>query len=101
MAGRKEKIKSHFVGLANLENKLLLLFTVLGGLTGYLSFLLNSPLRSSILALAILVASVLLNQKLLKVKEGKKWWINKVAIFVFTWIIIWTIYFNIYIVKGI
>jgi hypothetical protein len=83
----------------NLEVKGVLLFAVIGVIMGYVSFLLVSPLRSLILAIAILVGSILVIRRFWKIKE-KGYWSNKIVVYIFVWIIVWTIFYNMNISWG-
>ncbi|GEM_PF-1629415 len=70
------------------------LFAVIGAIIGYASYAINVPLYS--LALAIVVAVVLwaVLAKALKVAEARKWWSGKIILYIFMWLVVWTILFN-------
>jgi len=70
------------------------LFAVIAVVIGYVSFLMNSSLGSLILAIAVLVGSILITRKLLKIKQSAKWWFNPIIVYLFIWIIVWTIFYN-------
>ncbi len=66
-----------------------------GAVLGYVSFALNMPLLSAAVALAAMAALNLSLRKLLKLEQDKKWWLgNAVAVYLFMWFIVWTIFYN-------
>lgn len=85
-----EKFKKWFTQ----ELQVILLFTVIAIVIGYISFLMNSSLSSLIIAVAVLAGSALLIKRLLKIKQPAKWWFNPAIVYLFIWIIVWTIFYN-------
>lgn len=84
-----------------LHRKLVAIYSVVGLVVGYVSFLINVPLAS--LGLMIIVGAVLTValKSLLKpvAAGGKRWWSSGLTVYVAMWFVVWTILFNIYIVK--
>ncbi|MBI2584025.1 MAG: hypothetical protein HYW25_05130 [Candidatus Aenigmarchaeota archaeon] len=75
------------------------IFAIIGAVVGYLSFLINSPPLSLLLAIAVMVISVFAVKKIFSISE-KKWWSSPVVLYITTWIVVWAIFFNIYIVQA-
>ena len=69
---------------------------VAGGLMGYVSFVIDRPLMAAFMAVvAVALLSLLLNN-ITKEKKSKKWWIsNGVLIFLLTWFVVWTVFYDI------
>ena len=76
------------------------ILAVIGVIVGYLSFLINRPLYSLGLAIVVLIIIYVAFTKVLKLAEPKKWWANKAILYIFMWLVIWAIFFNVYIVKA-
>ena len=86
------KFKEYF----NMEIKTVVLFFFAGIITGYVSFLMNNSTAGA--GLAILCALGLTYAVNMKSKEKKdvKWWLgNGVFIFLVTWFVFWTIFYNV------
>lgn len=94
MEEKKEEKKESKIKFFDLELKIILIFTCVGIITGYVSFLINSPLRNLILTLAILAGITLATKKIFRVKESIKWWFKPAIIYLFIWLIVWTIFYN-------
>ncbi|MBI5347673.1 MAG: hypothetical protein HZB66_03610 [Candidatus Aenigmarchaeota archaeon] len=68
----------------------------LGAVMGYVSYVLNQPLLSAATSLAAMVLLNLLLKKAWKITEEKKWWLgNAVLVFIFSWFVVWTIFYNV------
>lgn len=67
---------------------------VLGIATGYVSFILNMPLASFALAAAIFIAVSFLTKRVLRLKKERKWWLSGTFVFALSWIVSWTILYN-------
>jgi len=63
---------------------------------GYLSFIINIPFISAIVGILVMVGMTLLLKATVKeINEPFKWWVNSsMFIFLFTWFITWTIFYN-------
>ena len=82
----------------DLDAKATILFTILGIIIGYASFLINSPPVNFVIAVVVFAVIAAIVKNVLKIKEAKGWWTNKIAVFFFVWLIVWTVLFNMYIV---
>ena len=84
-------IKNYF----DLELRSALINAVIGGIVGYVSFLINQPIMNLALAIAVLAGMSFILKKVWKIKKERKWWIsNAVLVFIFVWLIVWTIFYN-------
>jgi hypothetical protein len=73
-----------------------LVFTVLGIIVGYVSFLLNSTAQAFLLMIVVAIVFTLILKKAMKIAEGAKWWLgNGVIVYILLWLIAWTLFFNI------
>ncbi|MEM7813873.1 MAG: hypothetical protein QW548_03175 [Candidatus Aenigmatarchaeota archaeon] len=85
----------------SLHRKLVAVYSLVGLIVGYVSFLINIPLAA--LGIMIIVGAVVTMavKALLKPVAigGKRWWSSGLTVYVFTWFVVWTILFNVYIVK--
>jgi len=83
----------------NNESKSFWILSVVGVVFGYVSFLLNKSLQSSIiplvLAIVVLYASATVLRKILKVNEKMKWFMSNGGwVYVFLWFVTWIIFYN-------
>ena len=84
-------IKDYF----NLELKSTIIHALIGAMLGYVSFTINQPLLNTVLAIAVLVVTIFIVRLIFKVKEKAKWWIsNGIVIFIFLWLVVYTIFYN-------
>lgn len=67
---------------------------LLGIIMGYVSFLLNAPLASLLAAAAVCAGASLISKRFLRLKKEKKWWLGGAFVFALTWIISWTLLYN-------
>lgn len=85
------KIKNYF----DMELKTVLVYTVLGVISGYISFLFKKPLVALVFALIVLVISSFALKNQWKMKHEIKWWLgNAGVVFLMTWFITYTIFYN-------
>ena len=77
------------------------LFAVIGAVMGYVSAVLNQPLMSLAIAIVVIVVVWAIISKGLKIIEDKKWWTGKVALYIFMWFVIWTLFFNLLTVQAV
>ena len=69
---------------------------IAGAAAGYASFVIDQALLAIFIAIVSVALLSLILGKLFGVKKGAKWWIsNGVIIFLFTWFIVWTIFYDI------
>ena len=71
------------------------IFTIIGIIVGYASFLIDNRLISLAVAIIILLIAIKAVEKVFKITE-KKWWSSPVVLYIFTWIVVWTIFLNLY-----
>ncbi len=72
-----------------------IIFAIVGVIAGYISFLQNSAPFAFLIMLIIAVVFTLLLKKIMKVTENWKWWFsNGLIIYIFLWLIVWTIFYN-------
>ena len=67
---------------------------VVGILVGYVSFLLNRPLVSLFVAIIAFVAVSFVTKRTLKLKKERKWWLSGTFIFALSWLVSWTVLYN-------
>ncbi len=73
-----------------------LVYAVAGVILGYTSFIINQPKISIILSLTVILALRVLIKTVWKIKQPPKWWLgNGIIIYIFIWLIVWTIFYNI------
>ena len=84
-----------------LHRKLVFSYAIIGAIVGYVSFLMNVPLYSLGLVIVVGIIATFALKKLFKptVVGGKHWWSSGVTIYVFLCLVVWTILFNMYVVK--
>jgi uncharacterized membrane protein YcaP (DUF421 family) len=79
----------------DLELRSTIINAVIGGVIGYASFLINQPIVNLVLAIVVLAVTCLILKSVWKIKKDRKWWISNAAIiFLFVWLIVWTIFYN-------
>lgn len=87
----KMKIKEYF----DIEMSSNIIHSFTGLVAGYASFLSNQATLGLIVMIVILGITVLAVKTLLKLKKDSKWWFsNGIVVFIFTWLVIWTIFYN-------
>ena len=84
-------IKNYF----DLELRSTLISAVIGGIIGYISFIINQPIMNLVLAIAVLAITCFTLKRVWKIEKERKWWIsNAIIVFLFVWLIVWTIFYN-------
>jgi len=91
---KEEKKKEKYL---NEEIKTMLVHSVLGIIVGYLSFLISNRLGGLVFAIVVLYIAMVVCKKAFKIKEGfrkdKKWWLsNAIVVYIFLWLIVWSIF---------
>ena len=77
------------------ELKSTLLHTAAGIAAGYLSFVINSPALSVVAMLGILGVAQIFARFAWKMNKDSKWWLgNGIAAYAFSWLVVWTIFYN-------
>ena len=85
------KIKEYF-DLEMLSN---IIHAIAGMIAGYVSFLVNQVTFGLLAMFVIIGITIFAVKTILKIKKDSKWWFgNGVVVFVFTWLVIWTIFYN-------
>ena len=68
---------------------------VIAAAAGYISFIINEPLSSFGFAVVLLAIYAFLFKTIMKIQKERKWWVsNCIVVFLFVWLIIWTIFYN-------
>ena len=90
------KFKEYF----DVEMRTAVINIIAGTIVGYASFVIDQPLTAAFIAIiAVALLSLILN-KAIGVKKGTKWWIsNGVMIFLLTWFIVWTVFYDIRLIS--
>ena len=83
----KKALRQHRINTA--------IFAVLGAVLGYISYVIDIRPLALALAIVVLLAAIKAVQKAFSIEE-KKWWGSPVALYIFTWIVVWTILLNLY-----
>ena len=87
-------LRSYF----DMELRTTAVYTIVSIIMGYASLLINHTAYATLAALIVLVVATLIMRALFKIKEGAKWWLgNGVIVYVFLWMIVWTIFYNAYV----
>ena len=75
------------------ELKATIAFSIIGIIVGYASFLIRNSLMALSVAIAVMVVSYFaLNSKM---KKDTKWWLgNGVVVYIFLWILVWSIFYT-------
>ena len=86
-------IKSYF----DMELRTTVVYTVAAIIMGYVSLAINHTAYATLAALVVLAAVTFAMRAVFKIKEGAKWWLgNGVIVYIFLWMIVWTIFYNAY-----
>ena len=76
----------------NTDLKFSLVFLLLGIAMGFVSYIIDVPIRSLLLSLAVFVGAALALKKLENLSEGKGWWFSKFIVYIFIWFATWTVF---------
>ncbi|MFH0836845.1 MAG: hypothetical protein V1870_01830 [Candidatus Aenigmatarchaeota archaeon] len=76
----------------NNDLKFSLLFFALGVIMGFVGYVINVPMRSGLLALAVFLGLAFAINKMQKLEENKGWWVSKFVIYIFFWFLVWTVF---------
>ncbi len=82
------------------ERNLVLLFTVIGAVVGYISFLIVSPLISFAIAIVVFIVAQTSMKSILKVKAGKLLSGNALVVYFLIWLVVWTIFYNLQLIAS-
>ena len=70
-------------------------FAIVGILVGYLSFLINNAPLAFVFMVIVGVVFVLILKKIMKIAEEWKWWFgNGLIVYIFLWLVVWTVFYN-------
>ena len=75
------------------ELKATIAFSVIGIIVGYASYLIRNSLMALVLAIVVMIGSYfVLNTK---IKKDTKWWLgNGAVVYIFLWILVWSIFYT-------
>ena len=75
------------------ELKATIAFSIIGIIVGYASFLIRNSLMALVVAIIVMGGTYfVLNSKM---KKDTKWWIgNGVVVYIFLWILVWSIFYT-------
>lgn len=92
--GENMNIKSYF----DVELRTVTVYAIAAVLMGYISFYINHTTYATLAMLVVLIILTFAMKAVLKIKEGVKWWLgNGVIVYLFLWLIVWTIFYNAYV----
>ncbi len=75
------------------------IYTIVAIIMGYTSYTMNHTTYATLAALVVLFAVTAAMRFLWKIKEGAKWWLaNGAIVYLFVWVIVWTIFYNSYVI---
>ena len=84
-------IKTYF----DMELRTTVVYAIAAIVMGYVSFSINHTAYATLAAVVVLGLLTLALRAVFKIKEGAKWWLgNGVIVYLFLWLIIWTIFYN-------
>lgn len=87
-------IKSYF----DIELRTTAVHTVIAIIMGYVSLAINNTAYATVASIIVLVIATFAMRTAFKIKEGAKWWLgNGVIVYLFVWLIVWTIFYNAYV----
>lgn len=87
-------LKSYF----DFELRTVVVYTIVAIIMGYVSLLMNHTAYATLAAIIVLVLLTVALRAIWKIKEDVKWWLgNGVIVYLFLWIIVWTIFYNAYV----
>ena len=87
-------LKSYF----DVELRTVVIYAILAVIMGYVSFYINHTAYATVASIVVLLIGTFAMKFAFKIKEGVKWWLgNGVIVYIFLWLIIWTIFYNAYV----
>ena len=79
----------------DLELRSTFVHAIIGTIIGYVSFTINQPLLNLLLAIVVLAATIFIIRLVWKVQKNFRWWLgNGIVVFLFIWLAVWTIFYN-------
>ena len=87
-------LRSYF----DIELRTTIVYAFVAVIMGYASMTVNNTAMAALMAIIILVVLTFVLRAAFKIKQDAKWWLgNGVIVYLFLWIIVWTIFYNAYI----
>ncbi|HLD39101.1 MAG TPA: hypothetical protein VJB05_02190 [archaeon] len=88
-------LKSYF----DVELRTTIVYAVIAVIVGYVSMTMNNTAYAAVVAILVLVVLTFALRAVFKIKQDVKWWLgNGVIVYLFLWIIVWTIFYNTYVI---
>jgi hypothetical protein len=89
----------------DLQRRLAAVYGIAGIAVGYASFAFNQPLQSLGLAIVVFAVLTLASKKVFnpeaRLGEKRKWWGTPAVVYFGLWLVVWTIFYNVFIVKAV
>ena len=87
-------LKSYF----DKDLRTVVVYTIVSILMGYVSFYINHTAYATIAAFVVLIIVTFVMKVAFKISEDIKWWLgNGVIVYILLWLIVWTIFYNAYV----
>ena len=88
----------------SLLRRLVVIYGIAGVAIGYVSYTLNQPLHAMGITIVVFIALHLIVKKALnpekRLGEKRKWWATPLIVYFGLWLVVWTIFFNVFIVQA-
>ena len=83
------------------QRKVTFIFTIIGAVIGFISFLVNQPITALVVAVVLYAVFHFAVKKFLKIKYSGKFWIgNGILVYFLMWLIVWTIFYNLQLMSS-
>ncbi|MFA4819464.1 MAG: hypothetical protein WC613_00730 [Candidatus Aenigmatarchaeota archaeon] len=87
-------LKSYF----DVELRTTVIYVIVAVVMGYVSIIINHTAFAALASIIVMVLLTFVLRAVFKIKQDAKWWLgNGVIVYLFLWIIVWTIFYNAYI----
>ena len=87
-------LKSYF----DMELRTVVVYAIAAVIMGYVALYINNTAYATVAAFVVLVVLTFAMKAAFKIKEGVKWWLgNGVIVYILLWLIVWTIFYNAYV----
>lgn len=94
----KEVSKMNLRSYFDAELRTTAVYAVVAVIMGYVSMTISSTALAAVAAIIVLIALTFILRAAFRIKEGAKWWLgNGVIVYLFLWVIVWTIFYNAYV----
>ena len=77
------------------ENKVSVIFSIVGILLGVVAFYVNNPALNFVIMLFVGYIVKYIVSRVMDIKEKFKWWSGSFLLYIFLWFVMWTILYNI------